>query len=192
MAHKKFIENPLGVWLSKKQSLLIPLQELKRRIPACSLSDLSGSVIQGYTRKSSPALRGERCHMASLPRGEQTAWEVLICYGEPWVCSASTMGREGKEVLGSWGRRNFPPAELIYAAIYFPICHLQAGLNLSSTEQRSCSGWGWDETRVAVEWIAWILPSLAPCGAADSPSITSLLSFSPNEELQKMFICLSN
>lgn len=126
MAHKKFIENPLGVWLSKKQSLLIPLQELKRRIPACSLSDLYGSVIQGYTRKSSPALRRETCHVAFFPRGEQTAWEALICHTEPWVSSASAAGWEGKEVLGSWGGRNFPPAKCTHLCTYlfslFAIC----------------------------------------------------------------------
>ena len=48
MAHKKFIENPLGVRLSKKESLLIPLQEQEERISACFLSDLYGPKNKGY------------------------------------------------------------------------------------------------------------------------------------------------
>lgn len=51
MAHKKFIENPLGVRLSKKESLLIPLQEQEERISACFLSDLYGSTNKGSGRK---------------------------------------------------------------------------------------------------------------------------------------------
>ena len=51
MAHKKFIENPLGVRLSKKESLLIPLQEQEERIPACFLSDLYGPRNRGYGGK---------------------------------------------------------------------------------------------------------------------------------------------
>lgn len=51
MAHKKFIENPLGVRLSKKESLLIPLQEQEERIPACFLSDLYGPRNKGYGGK---------------------------------------------------------------------------------------------------------------------------------------------
>ena len=138
--------------MSKKQSLLIPLQELQRRIPACSLSDLYGSVIQGYTRKSSPALGGEWCHVAFFPCEEQTAWEALICHAEPWVCSASPAGWEGKEVLeAEGGGISLLPNSLIYAVIYFHICHLRAELTLSSKEQSCCFGWGWDENRVAVE-----------------------------------------
>ena len=48
MAHKKFIENPLGVRLSKKESLLIPLQEQEERISACFLSDLYGPKNNDY------------------------------------------------------------------------------------------------------------------------------------------------
>lgn len=51
MAHKKFIENPLGVRLSKKESLLIPLQEQEERISACFLSDLYGPRNKGYGGK---------------------------------------------------------------------------------------------------------------------------------------------
>lgn len=51
MAHKKFIENPLGVRLSKKESLLIPLQEQEERISACFLCDLYGSMNKGYGGK---------------------------------------------------------------------------------------------------------------------------------------------
>lgn len=110
MAHKKFIENPLGVWLSKKQSLLIPLQELKRRIPACSLGDLYGSVSQGYPRKSSPPLGDHAPAPGGLrwspaPRGRGAAMPRL-------------QGGKQRELLGSRGGRNFPPAKLAHLCSY--------------------------------------------------------------------------
>lgn len=65
MAHKKFIENPLGVRLSKKESLLIPLQEQEERISACFLGDLYGSTNKGYGGKDfSPTL------LPSLAQGQ--------------------------------------------------------------------------------------------------------------------------
>lgn len=51
MAHKKFIDNPLGVRLSKKESLLIPLQEPKAGVPASFPCDLCVSWGGGYTGK---------------------------------------------------------------------------------------------------------------------------------------------
>lgn len=61
-------------------------------------------------------------------------------------------GKERKFWEAEGGGISLLPNALIYALIYFHICHLQAELNLSSKEQRSCFGWGWDENRVAVEW----------------------------------------
>lgn len=67
MAHKKFIENPLGVRLSKKESLLIPLQEPEGRSSACFLCDLYGSMNKGYGRKdfSPTVLHHADLHTAS-------------------------------------------------------------------------------------------------------------------------------
>lgn len=48
MAHKKFIENPLGLRWSKKESLLIPLQEQGERRSACLLCDLYDSTNRGH------------------------------------------------------------------------------------------------------------------------------------------------
>lgn len=58
MAHKKFIDNPLGVRLSKKESLLIPLQKQKAGGSARFLCDLCDSSSKGYTGKGlSPPLQ---------------------------------------------------------------------------------------------------------------------------------------
>lgn len=138
--------------MSKKQSLLIPLQELKRRIPACSLSDLYGSVIQGHTRNSSPAPGGERCHVPSPLVGSAQLGRHQSAAPSPG--SALPRRQDGKE-KEFWeaerGGSSLLPKSLIYAVIYFHICHLRAELHLSSEEQWSCFGWGRDEHRVAVE-----------------------------------------
>lgn len=69
MAHKKFIENPLGVRLSKKESLLIPLQEQEQRISACFLSDLCGPRNKGYGGKDT-----------SLPSRELVLGQLQSCH----------------------------------------------------------------------------------------------------------------
>lgn len=73
MAHKKFIGNPLGVRLSKKESLLIPLQEPEERVPACFLRDLYGSVSKGQGGKGLlPPSCQSRGLAADLP-----SWPIL-------------------------------------------------------------------------------------------------------------------
>lgn len=61
------------------------------------------------------------------------------------------VGRKGKFWEAVGGGISLLPNSLIYAVIYFHICHLQAALKLFSEEQRSRFGWGWDEDGLAVE-----------------------------------------
>lgn len=89
MAHKKFIDNPLGVRLSKKESLLIPLQKQKAGALARFLRDLCDSSSKGYTEKGpSPPLHS--CRPAGGPAclPEPPSWLVWLSLFKPALATA--------------------------------------------------------------------------------------------------------
>lgn len=75
--------------MSKKQSLLMPLQGLRRRIPACSPGDPPGSEIWGHPRgdRATPVLPWEGLG-ASLG---------LLCWPQGWEGEQRTSGKPGRE-----------------------------------------------------------------------------------------------
>lgn len=152
----------------------MPLQGLKRRIPACSLGDPSGSVIRGHPRRGQghPVLP---CRGGTLG----TAWALL----------SSPAGWEGEHrnfwKLRGGGISLLPnsPFEQIFISV-FPRTSSAEPLS----EQRSCSGWDCDGIGLQEAGSAWIVPSSA--SLPGSSSISRMLNLSPNVKLQKMLICL--
>lgn len=108
------------------------------------------------------------------------------------LCLSSRMGRKGSS--GKLRGEEFPSCQMhsfMHLFIFiFAICR-QSWISPLKSRGVVLGGVGM-KTGLQESEIAWILPSSAPCGAIDSFSITSLLSFSPNVKLQKMLICLSN
>lgn len=92
MAHKKFIDNPLGVRLSKKESLLIPLQKQKAGGSARFLCDLCDSSSRGYTGKGlSPPLQASGSASSPACLLEPPFWLVWTSLFKP--ASAVSLGK---------------------------------------------------------------------------------------------------
>lgn len=141
----------------------MPLQGLRRRIPACSPGDLPASEIWGHPQRGQghpcPALGGARVQPGAallatgVGRRAENFWEA---------------GEGGMSLL---------PSSLLGADIYFHISMHK----LSLCQSRG----GWDGNGAAGAGSAWVVPSSAPS------SISSMLDSSPNAKLQKMLMCLS-
>lgn len=138
--------------MSKKQSLLMPLQELRRRSLALSLGDLPGSELWGHPG-------GDRATSVLPWRGGDglggalgTAWG-LLCWPEGWQGEHSNLWEAEEGGFPSRQTRSF---EQIFISI-FPCTSRAAPL----PEQRSALGRDGMETRSA-QIVPSSAPSLAP------------------------------
>lgn len=141
MAHKKFIDNPLGVRLSKKESLLIPLQKQKAGGLARFLCDLCDSSSKGYPGKAlSPPLQASGS--ASLPARAAILAGLDVSFQAcpscvPWKsafgldCSGVSITMQGPDSARSAKEKRkkyviFPSHTALFSVHLTPLCQSSA------------------------------------------------------------------
>lgn len=161
MAHKKFIENPLGVRLSKKESLLIPLQEQEERIPACFLCDLYGSTNKGYGGKDFSPTLGHHADLLTASYGAaillfldssfsslagKVTWMIALGLDYPGVSiimqspGSERPAKGKKKTLSFFSPLIMLPCSLVFNKAHFPVGPHPLEFSPAPWSPHSCGG----------------------------------------------------